>query len=127
MSANQDSFREWINAKYIEWMMSMGKKRPLYAFAEFLGVTQATLSLWMSGRREPNHDHTFRLAKLFGPEIFVITKMFEGLDSRHKFVSENWQLIDEKDREQIIEIIERGLERKSNKLTSLKSADETGS
>ena len=67
------TFPEYIERKYLEWQNEQGKRKSIDEFAVYLGVSQPTLSLWMSGKRSPSNRIVDHLAEIFGNEIYDVT------------------------------------------------------
>lgn len=67
------SFKDWINQKYIDYLQSHGEHRTITEFAEYIGVSQGTMSAWMNGTRTPGRQKTIDLMiSVFGPEVYAV-------------------------------------------------------
>ena len=61
---------DFLKKKYIEWQCTLGHKKTLEEYAEYLKVNRPLLSFWMSGRRIPNTDNLENIALILGDEVF---------------------------------------------------------
>lgn len=66
------NFPEYIEIKFLEWQKNMGKRKNVEDFAAYIGVSQATLSQWMNGKRTPGGENIRLLAEIFGNEVYDI-------------------------------------------------------
>lgn len=64
------NFPAFLEKQYLAWQQRAGKRKSLEEFANYLGISQPLLSLWMNGRRKPGTDNIELLANIFGPEIY---------------------------------------------------------
>ena len=60
---------EWLERKFLEWQIDEGRKS-LTSFAQYLGIPQAVISHYMSGRYKPSGDNVNKIAAKLGPEIY---------------------------------------------------------
>jgi len=60
----------WINKKFLEWQLIQGESANQYEFADYLGVSEATLSLWINDIKPPGKHSADLIAAKFGPEIY---------------------------------------------------------
>jgi transcriptional regulator with XRE-family HTH domain len=66
------SVKDWLNQKFRDWEKSQGKAQSYYAFARFLGVSQSSLSGWLSGAVDPAGDEVALIAGKLGQEIYTL-------------------------------------------------------
>jgi transcriptional regulator with XRE-family HTH domain len=64
------TFPEYIERKYLEWQNNQGKRKSIDDFAVYIGISQPTLSMWMSGKRAPGIKTINLLADIFGNEVY---------------------------------------------------------
>lgn len=70
-------FSEWITRKYVEWRgNAVGRERSITDFAQYIDVTQPTMSGWMNGSIPKRHEMIVKLVNVYGPEVFAVL----GLD-----------------------------------------------
>ena len=62
----------WLMEKYLDWQRDAGELKTAAEFAAYIGVSQPTISMWLSGKREPHGKNVDKLAAKFGPEIYDI-------------------------------------------------------
>jgi transcriptional regulator with XRE-family HTH domain len=64
-------FGKWLTGKYLVWQVELGERKTLTEFAEYLGVSQSTVSAWMLGDHKPkSSQNVARLADKFGYEVY---------------------------------------------------------
>lgn len=68
-------FKDWLAQKFNDWEKSQGRKQSYYAFARYLGVSQANLAQWMEGAALPAGDDLRALAELLGAEVYDLLQM----------------------------------------------------
>lgn len=66
---------EWLNAKFLEWERTEGKRKTLGQFAEYLGVSRISLSDWLSGKYAPKVQNLGRISEKLGFEIYDVMGM----------------------------------------------------
>lgn len=64
------SVEDWLSRKFLEWEREQGSRKTAVEFAEYLGVSQPSLSSWMSGRYAPKGKNLSRLAEKLGYDIY---------------------------------------------------------
>ncbi|GAP08039.1 predicted transcriptional regulator [Anaerolinea thermolimosa] len=68
-------FKDWLAQKFNDWEKTQGRKQSYYAFARYLGVSQANLAQWMEGAALPSGDDLRTLAELLGAEVYDLLQM----------------------------------------------------
>lgn len=65
-------FKDWITQKYREWRGdAVGRERNMTEYAEWLGVSQPSVSNWMSGTYKPEEQKSVdALANRYGIEVY---------------------------------------------------------
>ncbi len=80
----------WLNIKFLEWQLHEGQRKNLTQFAEYLGMSQAYLSMCINGERESiSQEMADRIAARFGDEIYEITGK-QRPDPLYSYVTRNW-------------------------------------
>jgi transcriptional regulator with XRE-family HTH domain len=64
------NFPEYLERKFLTWQQQQGKRKTIVEFANYLGVSQAVLSMWLNGSRSPNQSSVQLLSKTFGDEVY---------------------------------------------------------
>jgi transcriptional regulator with XRE-family HTH domain len=64
------TFPDFLERKFLEWQQRQGKRKTIVEFANYLGVSQAVISMWLNGSRKPNQASIQLLAKTFGAEVY---------------------------------------------------------
>jgi transcriptional regulator with XRE-family HTH domain len=70
-----NNFGRWINARFMEWEKTTGRRGTVSGFARYLGVKQPSLSRWMNGDADPENENLRKIAKKYGDEVYVILGM----------------------------------------------------
>jgi predicted transcriptional regulator len=96
-------FKDFINQEYVKWRGSSTRRDgTITEFAEWLGVSQSAISLWMDGERTPRNRKTIRLLiNRFG--LKVIRAIYADKDDRQKLIT----LVDMLDEEEATVILPR--------------------
>ena len=66
------SFPTWLLQFFLNWQAEQKRRTNLNEFADFLGYSRPTISLWMNGSRSPSEETVKKLAEKVGPEIFDV-------------------------------------------------------
>lgn len=90
-------FSVLLERKYLEWQIEKGERISQAEFARLIGVSRASLTMWMNGTHLPDLESAKKIAKLLGPEIFdaldlprpnpylqKINQIFEKLSPEHQ-------------------------------------------
>ena len=59
-------FSGWITKKYIEWQAEHGARKTINDFAEYIGVSQQTISVWMNGKGKPSGKNLGTISSRLG-------------------------------------------------------------
>lgn len=65
-------FKEWLNAKFLEWEKAMPRRQSYSAFSRYLGVKQTTFSQWITGNGVPSLEKAALLSDKLGLEIYDV-------------------------------------------------------
>jgi len=60
----------WLMKRYLSWQQKEDELKNINEFAEYLGVSQPTLSMWLGGSHLPSKHSADLLAAKLGPEIY---------------------------------------------------------
>jgi len=63
-------FSIFLERKYLEWQIEIGERKSQAEFAKLIGVSRASLTMWMNGTHLPDRASVEKLATLLGPEIY---------------------------------------------------------
>ncbi|MCK4827929.1 helix-turn-helix transcriptional regulator, partial [bacterium] len=66
------SYNEWLMEKFLEWEKTKTRRQSYSAFARYIGVSQGSLSHWLSGSNPPTGDNAKKVADKLGYEIYDI-------------------------------------------------------
>ena len=65
-------FSGWITQKYIEWQAEHGARKTINDFAEYIGVSQQTISVWMNGKGTPSGKNLGKISSRLGYEVYDV-------------------------------------------------------
>ena len=60
----------WLMKKYLEWQQKEGELKNINEFADYLGVSQPTLSMWLGGSHLPSKHSADLVAIKLGSKIY---------------------------------------------------------
>lgn len=63
---------DWLKQKYLEWQLSLGDRRSISQFAEYIGVPQPSLSEWMGNKYLPRGTSVAKIAEKLGYEVYDV-------------------------------------------------------
>jgi DNA-binding XRE family transcriptional regulator len=66
-SMKKNKISVWLMRKYLGWQQSMGELKSQAEFAKYLGFNPSTLSMWMTGKQDPDLHSADLLAHKLGP------------------------------------------------------------
>ncbi len=91
------AFSVLLERKYLEWQIEKGQRISQAEFARLMGVSRASLTMWMNGTHLPDLESAKKIANVLGPEIFEalgipkpnpylqkINQIFERLSPEHQ-------------------------------------------
>jgi transcriptional regulator with XRE-family HTH domain len=61
---------EWLHQQFLKWEQGRGRRSTVTEFARYLGITQQSLSSYMSGAYQPRGANLSKIAARLGPEIY---------------------------------------------------------
>jgi len=61
---------DWLNQQFLKWEQGRGRRATVTEFAHHLGITQQSLSSYMSGAYQPRGANLGKIAARLGPEIY---------------------------------------------------------
>ena len=112
-------FQELLTEAYMEYIESRGKRRVSdNEFARWLGVSPASFNQWINGNRTPDLENAAKLAKRIGPRVFDVLGYEEATlieDPELKFITRNWNELDNETRKQIYDHVAEVMDDKSKR------------
>ncbi len=63
---------DYLTKKFLDWQASLGQRKTLEEFADFLNVSRPLLSYWMNGKRVPNTENLENISSQLGNEIYDV-------------------------------------------------------
>jgi transcriptional regulator with XRE-family HTH domain len=97
---------ELLTKKYLAWQGSMGQRKTLEEFADYLNVSRPLLSFWMNGKRIPSEENLEKIASLLGDEIYDALDLPRP-NPHLKRISKLWEFIPEEIQKQIVNEAEK--------------------
>jgi len=99
-----EQLSSFLTRKFREWEANTKRRQTVAAFARWVGVSQASMSRWMSGDGGPPEAHNInKLVERLGPEIYdilgmprpdpVIIALQEMSESDDPEIQKDWDLI----------------------------------
>lgn len=96
----------WLEARYIEWRNKQKRgKDGVIHFAKYLHIPRNSINNWMIKGVTPEAGSADRLAQL-GLEIYDLLGI-ERPDPTLKVVTENWELVPDELKRELVEAVER--------------------
>lgn len=68
----QMTFSQFLELKFLEWQRQQGGRKTVKEFAEYLGVSQSTVSTWWNNNRKPEGENLIKLAVKLGLEVYDV-------------------------------------------------------
>jgi len=59
-----------LERKFLEWQIEQEERISQAEFARMIGVSRASLTMWMNGTHLPDRESAGKLASFLGPEIY---------------------------------------------------------
>ena len=65
-------FKKFLEGKYLDWQRASGGRKTVLEFANYLGVSQQSVSNWWNGDRIPQGENIKKLADKLGLEVYDV-------------------------------------------------------
>lgn len=82
-------FRQWIENKYLQWQSNQGGRRTVMQFAEYLQLSQQTVSNWLNGTRQPTGENIRKIAEKLGLEVYDVLGLQRPNPVLH-YITKHW-------------------------------------
>lgn len=69
------NFPQYLEKKYLEWQQVVGERKTVREFAEYIGVSASSITMWWKGKRTPEGDNIQKLAEKLGIEVYDILEI----------------------------------------------------
>lgn len=79
------NFPQYLEYKYLEWQQVVGERKTVRQFAEYIGVSASSITMWWKGKRVPEGDNVRRLADKLGIEVYDVLEIPRPDSSRFIF------------------------------------------
>lgn len=100
-----EKFKEYLFRKLQEFERDAGHRVSLQDFADYIGVSRPSISLWLQGRVKPSYENAEVLSKRFGPEVLEILE-YDVPNPSITFIESKWDQLDPNVQDQIIKLIQ---------------------
>ena len=98
----QMTFSQFLEMKFLEWQRREGGRRTVKEFAEYIGVSQSTISTWWNEDRKPEGENLLRLSLKLGVEVYdVLGKERPDIDLH--YIQSIWEDLPSESRQAIRE------------------------
>jgi transcriptional regulator with XRE-family HTH domain len=84
------SIKELLFEKFLEWQKSHGEIKTQKEFADYIGISEASLNHIMSGRREPSRKNIEYMAGFFKDDRFYDCAGLPRPDPKLHYISRHW-------------------------------------
>jgi len=68
-------FSTFLERKFLEWQIEIGERKSQAAFADRVGVSRPSITMWMNGTHLPDVENARKLADILGPEVYDLLEM----------------------------------------------------
>jgi transcriptional regulator with XRE-family HTH domain len=72
ITLTQMTFRQFLEMKFLAWQQEIGGRRTVLEFAEYLGVSQQTVSSWWNNTRQPQGENVRKVSEKLGLEVYDV-------------------------------------------------------
>ena len=102
------TFRQFLQLKFLEWQQQSGGRKKVWEFAEWIGVSQSTISMWWNGKRLPEGENITKLVDKFGMEVYDVLGLPRPNENLY-YVTKHFEKVPDKLQKAIREQIEKYL------------------
>lgn len=103
-------FSAWLEKQYINWLTQAGERRTQREFAAWLGISNALLSHYLRGSRNPTSDFLEKIAVRLGDEVYDVVALARP-DILFRRLKHSWAHLTSEERKQIENIVDHAEER----------------
>jgi transcriptional regulator with XRE-family HTH domain len=103
----ENKFRELLIEKFLEWQKAQGEIKTQKEFADYIGISEASLNHIMSGRREPSRRNIEYLAAYFKDDRFYDCAGLPRPDPKLHYITRHWGDVPEGVQQKIAKEIEK--------------------
>jgi transcriptional regulator with XRE-family HTH domain len=86
----ENKFRELLIEKFLEWQKAQGEIKTQKEFADYIGISEASLNHIMSGRREPSRKNIEYMAGFFKDDRFYDCAGLPRPDPKLHYITRHW-------------------------------------
>lgn len=102
----KDIFKDWFFNAFLEYQRRIGQLISIRDLSRHLGVSQPTVTAWLSGRNMPSGENVERIAALFGDGVYDALGLERPNPYIREMVAHYTELPEEKRREVWLRIAE---------------------
>jgi len=85
-------FSDFLDAQFLAWQQTQGRRKTLKEFSEYLGIKQSTISMWYSSQ-SPSPESIRILAAKLGPEVYDVLGL-DRPDPDLAYITQHWEELD---------------------------------
>jgi transcriptional regulator with XRE-family HTH domain len=100
------NFPQYLEKKYLEWQQVVGERKTVREFAEYIGVSASSITMWWKGKRTPEGENVQKIANKLGVEVYDVLGLPRP-DPDLLYIQQNWSNISDKGRQAIREQAEK--------------------
>lgn len=122
----QMSFKQFLEFKFLEWQQKEGGRKTVAEFAQYIGVSQTTISGWWNQSHSPEGKNLQKLALKLGLEVYD-TLGLPRPDADLYYIQKNWDKAGPETRKQIRDQLEKYMtENRENEYKKQRKPRHTG-
>ena len=102
-----EEFMEFLQHSFADYVAEKRRRVSLAEWARYLGVSNASLSQWMNGNREPSGDNVHALAAKLGVKIYDLLGVPRSMPDNPSlvYITENWFSLTQDQKDEIMSTI----------------------
>jgi len=101
-------FADWFTHQYLRWQLQQGGRRTTIEFGEWLGIKQATISNYMTGKRLPRGETVDQLAGKLGAVVYDVLGLARP-DTHLQAITRAWDYLTDLDKLELLEQVQEML------------------
>ena len=103
-----EELMEFLQHSFAEYVAEKRRRVSLAEWARYLGVSNASLSQWMNGNREPTGDNVHLLAAKLGVKVYDLLGVPRLLPDNPSlvYITENWYSLSKDQQDEIMKMME---------------------
>jgi transcriptional regulator with XRE-family HTH domain len=99
-----EEFKDYLLEKLQDYERVARHRISLNEFADYLGVSRPTVSLWLQGKIKPSYEFASLISEKLGNDVFSILG-YSPPDPELQYIERNWSKVSDQVQQSIIKII----------------------